>query len=384
LPGVILQFNLILAKKPNQSRNTKGLSPFGDITVDHSKPEHLDGQYDPKRVNLTQCFEIFREGGFDGEGTVYRNGTLIPKGGNTTEAAGITYSACIKNCGGGQPVTTWFDFSQDISAWLLPWLALISQLPFGANNRTQNISALFLYIGSPALSAYSLVLTLLNRHYVSARFSTFKYPNAYHAARILADLQQVPVDVNTSESLLASLVVLPENDKWFRSVRRSLKCEHGWSAAAFTSIAWVVISYALTVSNAFIDVAHVIEQGSSGQTVGLMWLWVSISLSVAAKCSHGHLAHSSYFPSLLAGYSYPQDAMQLSLRQHSIQPMRMCGSPWTPKGRLQIQITVHPLNCILAPVMLSNSKIRLLGSPLTNSVVYQYTISPESFLGPRP
>jgi hypothetical protein len=248
---------------------------MSNITVDRSSFEELEMRYNPAHVNITQCFEVFRAGGFGGVGGVYRNGTEIPKGGNTTEAAGITYRACVKHCGNGQPSTSWYDFSQDLSAWLLPWIVLISQLPFGAKTRTQNIIALFLYIGSPALSAYSLILTLLNRYYVFSRFSTFTYPNAYYASHILADLQQTPFTINTADGLLASLVVFPQNDQWFKSLRRLLKCEHGWSVAAFTSISWVIVAYALTVSNAFIDVASIVEQGSSGQTVGLMWLWVS-------------------------------------------------------------------------------------------------------------
>lgn len=236
--------------------------------------ENIESQYDPVHVNLTQCFLVFLEGGFGGIGAVYPNGTLVPKGGNYTFATGMSYSACVQHCGSGRESTSWFKFSQEISAWLLPWLALMSQLPFGSKYKLDDVSALALYIGSPALSAYSLIITLLNKRYIAIRFSKISYPNAHHMVQILTGLQQVPLVTNKAGGLLASLVVLPQNDLWFSNLRKSLKCEHGWSAAALTSILWIVVVYALTVSNTFIDDGH---KDSSGQAVGSIWLWVSMN-----------------------------------------------------------------------------------------------------------
>jgi hypothetical protein len=51
---------------------------------------------------------------------------------------------------------------QKFSAWLLPWLALLSQLPFGATHRLDNFVSVLLAVGSPTLAAYSLTLTVLN------------------------------------------------------------------------------------------------------------------------------------------------------------------------------------------------------------------------------
>lgn len=44
----------------------------------------------------------------------------------------ITYHQCVETCGGGAGEFKWTMFSQGFGAWLLPWIALIFQLPFGA------------------------------------------------------------------------------------------------------------------------------------------------------------------------------------------------------------------------------------------------------------
>ena len=44
----------------------------------------------------------------------------------------ITYNECVNKCGGGAGEFNWTMFSQGFGSWLLPWIALIFQLPFGA------------------------------------------------------------------------------------------------------------------------------------------------------------------------------------------------------------------------------------------------------------
>ena len=82
----------------------------------------------------------------------------------------------------------WTVFSQQFSSWLLPWLALVSQLPFGANDKFDNFIATLLTVGSPTLAAYSLALTVLNGRWIARRFGSFNYPNTRNAVRILNSL----------------------------------------------------------------------------------------------------------------------------------------------------------------------------------------------------
>ena len=52
---------------------------------------------------------------------------------NETGQTQFTYKQCLETCGGGAGVFKWKMFSDDFSTWLLPWIALMFQLPFGAS-----------------------------------------------------------------------------------------------------------------------------------------------------------------------------------------------------------------------------------------------------------
>lgn len=64
-------------------------------------------------VNLDQCKASFR---------------------NETGETQFTYKQCVNTCGGGAGVFKWSMFSQDFNAWVLPWITLMFQLPFGATS----------------------------------------------------------------------------------------------------------------------------------------------------------------------------------------------------------------------------------------------------------
>ena len=80
-------------------------------------------------TNFTQCLEIFKAnpnatGGVDSHG----------HGVSAADAVGLSYGTCTEQCGSTAESFSWREFTQLFSAWLLPWLALISQLPFGSGN----------------------------------------------------------------------------------------------------------------------------------------------------------------------------------------------------------------------------------------------------------
>ena len=181
----------------------------------------------------------------------------------------------------------WAVFSQQFSAWLLPWLALVSQLPFGANDKFDNFVAMLLTVGSPTLAAYSLALTVLNGRWVSRRFASYGYPNTRNAVRILSSLQQAPLQVSSNESLLSSLVVLHENDEWWTELVVWLDHTYKWTISAVAIIAWVVISYLFTIVDSFIGDVET-SLNANGQGVGSLWLWllpvVVGWLQIAPKC----------------------------------------------------------------------------------------------------
>ena len=199
---------------------------------------------------------------------------------------------CLKACGGAQEPFNWAGFSQQFGAWLLPWLALISQLPFGANDKADNLESVLLTLGSPTLAAYSLGLTALNGRWIARRFSGYTYPNVRHAICILTSLQQAPLKIETEGPLLASLVVLPENDKWWSELEDWINYTHTWSISAVTTIIWVVIAYIFTVVDSFADITAFIN--SNGIAIGSLWLWllpiVIGWLQISPKCDSERLS----------------------------------------------------------------------------------------------
>ena len=239
-------------------------------------------------TNFTQCLIDFQNNDTALGGVDY-NGKPVA---NPEDAVGLTYGACKQWCGDGREPFDWSVFSQQFSAWLLPWLALISQLPFGAENSLDNLisgefslacvdtfyqfshhhAPVALTVGSPTLAAFSLALTAINTRWAYNRFSTVNYPNRRNAVTALVYLQQVPLRLTTRDGLLASLIVLPENDKWWKYLVETLEQTHTWTISAATSIAWVIIAFAFTIVDSFMSMGE--DVNSTGQGVGSLWLWL--------------------------------------------------------------------------------------------------------------
>ncbi|THU93300.1 hypothetical protein K435DRAFT_967362 [Dendrothele bispora CBS 962.96] len=241
-------------------------------------------------TDFQQCLRDLKAGNNGTEGGRDNRGKEV----DVANATAISYDICVKVCGSGPEAFDWSAFSQEFSSWLLPWLALISQLPFGANEKLDNFISVLLAVGSPAIAAYSAMLTVLNSRWVAGLFHKSKYPNVQSAVRILSSLQQGPVRIDRSDpSLLPSLVVLPQNDQWWKGMRKRLEYTHTWTVSAATSIAWVFIAYIFTIIDSFTGsgVDKLVEV--NGQGVGSVWLWllpVVISwLQISPKCDSKRL-----------------------------------------------------------------------------------------------
>jgi hypothetical protein len=239
-------------------------------------------------ANYTQCLADFKASNETEGGTDYSGNPVSDPG----DALGLTYGACTKWCGTDREPFNWSAFSQQFSAWLLPWLALVSQLPFGAESRLDNLisgefsssahrfivpislspSPVALAVGSPTLAAFSLALTAVNTRWAYDRLSAMKHHNHKNAARALIYLQQVPLRITTRDGLLASLILLPENGDWWESLVDRLEQTHTWTIAAATSIAWVGIAFVFTIIDSFMNLGK--NLNSSGQGVGSLWLWL--------------------------------------------------------------------------------------------------------------
>ncbi|KZV73315.1 hypothetical protein PENSPDRAFT_603094 [Peniophora sp. CONT] len=228
-------------------------------------------------TNYTTCLDLVRNGNYSN--TTYLNGGALDNGGhpvNYSQATAIPYDFCVKECGAAPVPFDWTTFSTNFSTWLLPWLALVSQLPFGSQFRHQNVLSIFLTVGSPALAAYSLLVCVLNWAWVPRVFDGIQYPNVEHAWPILASLQHSPLHVDQEDTryLLASLVTLPENDKYWKILAEGLVYEDTWTLAIILQIAWVVIAFILTVVDSFQDGIINPDFQSSGRGTGTLFLWL--------------------------------------------------------------------------------------------------------------
>jgi len=222
---------------------------------------------------------------------VYTNGSAVAYAADIMNATGFNFATCIA-CSPHTETPTWTNISQQFGAWLLPYLALISQLPFGSRHRVDNLMSAILTVGSPVLAGYSMIITILNARWISRRFEKVSFPNAVNAVRILTSLQQTPLRITNEDSLLSSLVVLPDNDEWWPKTAEFLNYTHTWSIASATAIAWVIIAYILTVASSLSDVnADTIN--TNGQGTGSVWLWlipiVIGWLQLSPKCDYARV-----------------------------------------------------------------------------------------------
>ena len=109
-------------------------------------------------------------------GTVYTQGCSTA---DKSQMAGLTYMSCVENCG-SLPVK--LNCPRN-SLLVLPWLALISQLPYGTRDTLSKFLAILLTVGSPTLAAYSLALAVISNRWMVKRFGQSAYHNTWLAAQ---------------------------------------------------------------------------------------------------------------------------------------------------------------------------------------------------------
>ena len=199
-------------------------------------------------TNYTTCLDKVRNGTFR---ETYPNGGALDSSGrnvsNMINATAVPYDLCIHECGTDPVAFDWTVFSTNFSTWLLPWLALVSQLPFGSQLRQQNVMSVFLTVGSPALAAYSLIICVLNWAWVPRAFEGIRYPNIENAWHVMGSLQHSPLHVERANGMLARLVVLPENDQWWDILAKGLNYEETWTTSIILQTAWVAIAFSAYV-----------------------------------------------------------------------------------------------------------------------------------------
>jgi hypothetical protein len=223
-------------------------------------------------TNLDQCLTTVK-----GDPTLWRTGGTDLRGNlvnDVSQVVGMTYSMCITQCGSAPVAFNFPSFSTQFSSFMLPFLALTAQLPFGAPNHLDNFSTIMLTIGSPTLAIFSLMITVFNSRWIKWRFENIAYPNSNHAVVILDNLQESLLRVKqTSRNghlpLLASTIVLPQNDQWWERGAATLEFTHTWTMANIASVGWAIIAYIFTIASMDPSNINVI-----GPAIACAWLWL--------------------------------------------------------------------------------------------------------------
>ncbi|KAF7353980.1 hypothetical protein MVEN_01084500 [Mycena venus] len=234
------------------------------------------------------------------DGLVNINGVLLSpistcpaNGSMPAEVWGITAGACEQHCGPDvfRQSVNFSAAAITLTTWLLPWIALIAQLPFEANG-WMNILSGCLAVGSPALATYSLTLTALNRWYISHEFHQLKdmvqnlrdtrpeysymVERVDSAAFILREVQQCPMRANQRDGALASLIVLddPGLQHFWKSAAKDLKnTRRGFTYSFLAQVIMAFVAYLIS----FIAAVH---DSLGSPDVGLqfasstVWSWM--------------------------------------------------------------------------------------------------------------
>ena len=127
-------------------------------------------------------------------------------------------------------------------------------------------------LGSPALAAYSLVLTSLNARSVYRRVKLLRTnENKLAVARVLTSLQQFPLEFTQNDRLLDFIRI---NNNWRKEITSHLSRRNAWSIAAGASVVWVILAFLFTLIDSFLSLDVTCQKPSEGQAVGTLWLWL--------------------------------------------------------------------------------------------------------------
>ncbi|KAK0484940.1 hypothetical protein IW261DRAFT_1459596 [Armillaria novae-zelandiae] len=226
-------------------------------------------------VDFNDCLGRIRSGNYGMDGLLDNDGHPIPTDKNASYATAVTLDLCYRACGRGSASFSFPNFARESSAWLVPWLALLSQLPFGANDLFENARYIIMAVGSPTLILYSLALSAINTRWIGHLFDTAKrYPNRNYTARAFNALQHCCFYLEPSDDVLASIIVLPQNDAWWEELVKSLEARRleQWSISAFFNLIWVLIAFILTIVDIFNTSPS--QNYTSGRSIGILWLWL--------------------------------------------------------------------------------------------------------------
>ena len=153
---------------------------------------------------------------------------------------------------------------------------------------------MLLAIGSPALAGYSLAITRLNSRWLSRKFLDLHFANKINVPLAVSALQHIPFRIDVSTSLLPSLIVLPQNDRYWKLLGTAARRTRQWSIPVGMNIVWALVAFLFTIISSFADFsAFITLPGDAGYSIAAMWTYllpvVVGWLYVGSQLEAGHL-----------------------------------------------------------------------------------------------
>ncbi|KAF9781186.1 hypothetical protein BJ322DRAFT_257646 [Thelephora terrestris] len=180
----------------------------------------------------------------------------------------ISYEQCLVECGSGMGGIDWQNFSQNFGSGLLPWIALMFQIPFGAERPLDDVVSFLITMGSPAVAAYSLQITHLNKCWITSAFSGVRYSNSKLVSIALAAFHHIPIKIEYEPPFLHSLIALAKNDEYWCQLAAANKTRR-WSIPLVMSFVLAIFSLILTVADSITT-----RGGDSGYDIAAIWTFL--------------------------------------------------------------------------------------------------------------
>lgn len=134
----------------------------------------------------------------------------------------------------------------------------------------EDVLNVFMTIGSPALAAYSLQITHLNARWLGKEFLDLQYPNTKAIYAVVSAFQHVPIRISSTPRLLSSLIVIPDNDRYWNLLLKGVEKTRRWSIPLVMNFVWVVFAALLTVIDSF----HLPPEGDVGYAIVATWTYL--------------------------------------------------------------------------------------------------------------
>ena len=125
-------------------------------------------------------------------------------------------------------------------------------------------------VGSPALAAYSLVLTSLNAQTVYDKVKTSKHKHKESLAKVLVSIQQTLLAVTDDLHLLNYILI---SYQWRKDIETRIK-KNSWPVETALFVAWVTAPFVFTVVSAFVALNDPSDNSYDGYSTGILWLWL--------------------------------------------------------------------------------------------------------------